>query len=573
MTAPRHDPDFRALFESAPGLYLVLTRDLEIVAVSEAYLAATMTERSRILGRALFDVFPDNPDDPQATGVANLRASLERVLALGRADTMAVQKYDIRRPDSEGGGFEERFWSPLNSPVLDEHGELRYIIHRVEDVTEFVRLRSRTVSMEAEIFRRAQELQTSNQELRSLQAELEQRVEARTAELRRAEAQLRHSQKMEAIGRMSGAIAHDFNNLLSVILSYSTLLVRDLRPIDPMREDLESIRKAGERAAELTRQLLAFSRQQVLAPRVLDLNETVRETERMLRRLLGADIDLVTRCQRDLSKVRVDPGQMDQVVMNLALNARDAMPDGGKLTIETSDVVLDESYAAQHHGVTPGPHVLLAVSDTGIGMDAETQGRIFEPFFTTKPAGKGTGLGLSTVFGIVQQSGGSIWVYSELGTGTTIKIYLPRAEGSVDEPEEFAPPPTLHGKETILLVEDQDEVRRVATTILRNYGYRVLSASNAGEALLACEKHLRAIDLLLTDVVMPQMSGPELSQRILAQRPDLKVLFMSGYADGAVVGHGILDSGTDYVQKPLLPEVLARRVRQVLDAPAKVQGF
>jgi signal transduction histidine kinase/ActR/RegA family two-component response regulator len=572
MTAPRHDPDFRALFESAPGLYLVLTRDLEIVAVSEAYLAATMTERSRILGRALFDVFPDNPDDPQATGVANLRASLERVLAFGRADAMAVQKYDIRRPESEGGGFEERFWSPLNSPVFGEHGEIRYIIHRVEDVTEFVRLRSRTVSMEAEIFQRAQELQTSNQELRSLQAELEQRVEARTAELRRAEAQLRHSQKMEAIGRMSGAIAHDFNNLLSVILSYSTLLVRDLRPIDPMREDIESIRKAGERAAELTRQLLAFSRQQVLAPRVLNLNETVQETERMLRRLLGADIELVTRCQRDLSKVRVDPGQMDQVVMNLALNARDAMPDGGKLTIETSDVVLDESYAAQHHGVTPGPHVLLAVSDTGIGMDVETQGRIFEPFFTTKPPGKGTGLGLSTVFGIIQQSGGNIWVYSELGTGTTIKIYLPRAEGSEDEPEEF-PPPTLHGKETILLVEDQDEVRRVATTILRNYGYRVLSASNAGEALLACEKHLRAIDLLLTDVVMPQMSGPELSQRILAQRPDLKVLFMSGYADGAVVGHGILDSGTDYVQKPLLPEVLARRVRQVLDAPAKVQEF
>jgi signal transduction histidine kinase len=573
MTAPRHDPDFRALFESAPGLYLVLTHDLEIVAVSEAYLAATMTERSGILGRALFDVFPDNPDDPRATGVANLRASLERVLTFGRADAMAVQKYDIRRPESEGGGFEERFWSPLNSPVFDEHGAIRYIIHRVEDVTEFVRLRSRTVSMEAEIFQRAQELQTSNQELRSLQAELEQRVEARTAELRRAEAQLRHSQKMEAIGRMSGAIAHDFNNLLSVILSYSTLLVRDLRPIDPMREDIESIRKAGERAAELTRQLLAFSRQQVLAPRVLNLNETVQETERMLRRLLGADIELVTRCQRDLSMVRVDPGQMDQVVMNLALNARDAMPDGGKLTIETSDVVLDESYAARHHGVMPGPHVLLAVSDTGIGMDAETQGRIFEPFFTTKPPGKGTGLGLSTVFGIVQQSGGNIWVYSELGTGTTIKIYLPRAEGSEDEPEEFAPPPTLHGKETILLVEDQDEVRRVATTILRNYGYRVLSASNAGEALLACEKHLRAIDLLLTDVVMPQMSGPELSQRILARRPDLKVLFMSGYADGAVVGHGILDSGTDYVQKPLLPEVLARRVRQVLDAPAKPQAF
>lgn len=255
MTVPRHDPDFRALFESAPGLYLVLTRELEIVAVSEAYLAATMTARDQILGRSLFDVFPDNPDDPQATGVANLRASLERVLSLGRADTMAVQKYDIRRPESDGGGFEERFWSPLNSPVFDERGGIRYIIHRVEDVTEFVRLRSRTVSMEAEIFQRAQDLQASNQELRLLQTELEQRVEARTTELRRAEAQLRHSQKMDAIGRMSGAIAHDFNNLLSVILSYSTLLARDLRPIDPMREDIESIRKAGERAAELTRQL------------------------------------------------------------------------------------------------------------------------------------------------------------------------------------------------------------------------------------------------------------------------------------------------------------------------------
>jgi CheY-like chemotaxis protein len=372
---------------------------------------------------------------------------------------------------------------------------------------------------------------------------------------------------MEAIGRLAGSIAHDFNNLLSVILSYSTLALTDLKSVDPMRADIEAIKKAGERAADLTRQLLAFSRQQVLAPRVTDLNGLVREAERMLRRLLGEDVELITRYQQNPSKIYIDPGQVDQVVMNLVINARDAMPTGGKLTIETRDVLLDESYTTEHFGVTPGPHVMLAISDTGVGMDKETQARIFEPFFTTKEVGKGTGLGLSTVFGIVKQSRGSIWVYSEPGAGTTIKVYFPVTQLLDADLPECVAPGTLRGSETILLVEDQDEVREVALEILRRYGYHVIPARNAGEALLTSELHPRTIHLLVTDVVMPQMGGRELAERVVALRSATRVLFMSGYTENAIVHHGILDSGVAYLQKPIVPEVFARRVREVLDAP------
>ena len=410
---------------------------------------------------------------------------------------------------------------------------------------------------------------------RLLQAALREIADKQRAEaaLRKTEAQLRHAQKMEAVGRLAGSIAHDFNNLLSVIISHSDLLLEDLKPVDPIRVDVESIRKAGEKAATLTRQLLAFSRQQVMLPRVVDLNQAVQETEKMLQRLLGEDIELVTRCDRNLHKVKVDPGQIDQVVVNLAINARDAMPRGGKLTIETQNVVLDHAYATEHLGVTPGQYVLLAVSDTGTGMDQETQARIFEPFFTTKELGKGTGLGLSTVFGIVKQSGGAVWVYSEPGEGATFKIYLPRADELEVEAPEVVVPTTLHGTETILLVEDQDEVRQVARQALRRYGYHVIEAANAGEALLACEQHPRKIHLLLTDVVMPMMSGREIAERLVQIRPELRVLFMSGYTENAIVHHGILDSGIAYLQKPLVPDSLARRVREVLDAPLpKGQG-
>jgi PAS domain S-box-containing protein len=385
-------------------------------------------------------------------------------------------------------------------------------------------------------------------------------------ERKRLEEQFRQVQKMEAVGRLAGGIAHDFNNVLSVVLSYSDMILSGLAPEDPLHAEIAEIRTAGLRAADLTRQLLAFSRQQVVEPRVLSLGRTVAAMEKMLRRLLGADVSLTILTQPELWNIEADPGQIEQIVMNLAVNARDAMPQGGKLTIETSNVELDEEYARAHHGVKAGAYVMLAVSDTGVGMDAQTQARIFEPFFTTKETGKGTGLGLATVFGIVKQSLGHIWVYSEPGRGATFKVYFPRTGGAADvRPSERPAPGTLPGNETILLVEDDPQLRSVARGILRRSGYVVLEASNGGEALLLCEQHGANIDLLLTDVVLPLMSGRELAERLAPLRPGMKVLFMSGYTDEAVLQHGVLRSGASYLQKPVTPASLTRKVREVLD--------
>ncbi|HEX4384084.1 MAG TPA: response regulator [Myxococcales bacterium] len=379
------------------------------------------------------------------------------------------------------------------------------------------------------------------------------------------EAQLRQAQRMEAVGSLAGGIAHDFNNLLSVILSYSSMLVDDLAPGDRVREDLIQIKAAGERAASLTRQLLAFSRRQILQPRVLDLNEIVAGLTTMLHRLIGETIDFATFPANAEAMVNVDPAQMEQVIVNLAVNARDAMPKGGKLTIELQEVMLDAAYRAGHPDVTPGPYVLLAVSDTGTGMDEATQARIFEPFFTTKEVGKGTGLGLSTVFGIVRQSGGHIWVYSEPGRGSTFKIYLPVA---TQRAEEVAPPaePTvdLHGTETVLLVEDEEQVRKLAHAILTRAGYRVIEAANGAEALRLPGTR---VDLLLTDMVMPRVSGVTLAAQLSVQRPGLRVVFMSGYTDTSAGEQG-LPPGAVFVQKPFTPELLLRKVRQALtEAP------
>jgi PAS domain S-box-containing protein len=388
---------------------------------------------------------------------------------------------------------------------------------------------------------------------------------------RHLEEQLRQSQKMEAVGSLAGGVAHDFNNLMSVVLSYSELLAEDLKESDPTRADLKEITDAGLRAVELTRQLLAFSRQQVLKPKIVDLTDIVRGMERMLRRTLGEDVELTATCAPGLGKALVDPGQMEQVIMNLAVNARDAMPSGGQLTIETAEVVLDEKYAAEHIGVNPGPHIMLAVTDTGTGMDSATQGRMFEPFFTTKEAGKGTGLGLATVFGIVKQSGGTIWADSEPGKGTSFKVYFPRTDEATQASASSRPPGcrTNHGSETILLVEDDDRVRLLARTILRKYGYNVLEAQSGGDALLLCEQHPSTVHLLLTDVVMPRMSGRQLAERLLAIRPDMKVLYMSGYSSDPVMRDGILNATIAFIQKPITPEALGRKVRETL-GPAVV---
>ena len=392
------------------------------------------------------------------------------------------------------------------------------------------------------------------------------RVEGEKAKL---EDRLRQAQKLESIGRLAGGVAHDFNNLLTVINGYSEFLLKRLKATDPLRSYANQIREAGERAASLTKQLLAFSRRQAIEPRVLDLNMTIRESAPMLRRLIGEDVVLKTQLEECLGQVLADPDQIHQVLMNLVVNARDAMPDGGRLDIATTNMELDEENAAIHPAATPGRYVLMTVTDTGNGMDATTRQRIFEPFFTTKEIGKGTGLGLSTVYGIIRQNGGWVDVSSEVGVGTSFEVYLPRIDACPVPDKHGSRAATGGGRETILVVEDQTTVRHFAGTALRQYGYHVVEASDGYEAMSLADQYAGEIQLLLTDVVMPGMNGKELSERLKGLRPNLKILFTSGYTADVIADRGVLDRGVAFLHKPFGPEELAAKVREMLADPSK----
>ena len=493
-----------------------------------------------------------NPAGERMLGVATAEVQGHNLEVLGPPGWVERLLANFRLCEQSGAavGYDEEVELPGGRrclhirlvPLKDAEGRTRRLIGVACDVTSRIEA-ERAARAEEEHFRQLAE--NSRDQLRSV------------------EEQLRQAQKMEAVGRLAGGVAHDFNNLLSVILTHAGLLVDDLEPRHPMLADLLEIKAAGERAAALTRQLLAFSRRQILRPRIVDLNQILADMERMLRRLIGEDLELVTIPAPGQARVSVDPGQMEQVLMNLAVNARDAMPDGGRLTLEIRQI---EPQAADA-GVHCGPSVMLAVTDTGVGMNAEVRSRMFEPFFTTKEVGKGTGLGLSTVFGIVQQSGGCIRVESEPGRGSTFRIYLPAAATTelVQPAPRSKPIAKLRGSETILVVEDDEQLRRLTRTVLERHGYQVLEAENGGEALLIAEQHPGPIHLILTDLVMPRMNGAQLAARISAARPGLAVIFMSGYTEDVVARRRLLAVDTAFIQKPYSPEVLLQHIRRTLD--------
>jgi two-component system cell cycle sensor histidine kinase/response regulator CckA len=452
-----------------------------------------------------------------------------------------------------------RTWRPRLAAIEEKNRLLQREIQRREQV-EVALARARD-ELEERVAVRTAELAKANE---GLTEQIIERERAEAAQVR-LEAQLRQAQKMETVGRLAAGIAHDFNNMLTVINGFSELLLQKID--DGASDDLEQIRYAGGRAADLTRRLLAFSRQQVLQPRVLNLNDVLTNFEAILQHVIGEDVALATILEPSLAPVRVDAGQIEQLILNLALNARDAMPDGGGLTIETANVDLDQDYVALHIGVKAGPHVVMRVRDTGVGMEADTQARLFEPFFTTKPAGQGTGLGLATVFGIVQQSGGHLAINTAPGQGTTFAIYLPQSSLMVHEAAQPASAPSsLGGSETILLVEDEPGVRGASRRCLEEHGYRVLEAADGGEALRVCERHDGPVDLVITDVVMPGMGGPELVEHMTRIRPQTPVVYVSGYVDSALRRAELADAPLP--QKPFSADALAHMVRQTLDAPA-----
>ncbi len=545
--ASRDGLDFRVL-EAAPGSYLVLSPDLRIFTANNSFLKATWTSREDIVGRHLFEALPENPDAPDAGAAANITNSILRVMQNRLPDAMEVQRYDLRKPQGEGVGFEERHWAFINSPVIGASGEVVYIISRVEDLTDFVRLkrastesgqlaesiRSRTYHAEAELYLRAAQIAEGNR------------------------------LRLDAMGRMAGGIAHDFSNLLNIVLGYTKLLQADIPENNSVKNGLAAIERAAETATGLTRQLLAFSSQQILEPRVVNPNELITAIENLLRGIVGNQIQVETTLHRQLGRIKVDPTQFEQVIINLVINARDAMPRGGHLSIETRNVKLDESYVFDHPGVPPGQYVCIAVSDTGVGISRELQSQIFEPFFTTKK-GKGTGLGLATVYGIVRQSGGYVSVYSEPGMGTSFRIYFPAVSGSIETPAPIKEDALLEGGgETILLVEDRGPLRELFQSMLERGGYHLLTAGTPSEALQIAASHSDTIHLLITDVVLPEMTGPELAERYRRTRQESEVLFVSAFTESVISRQGKLSPGINFLQKPVSHDNLVRKIREIL---------
>jgi signal transduction histidine kinase/CheY-like chemotaxis protein len=417
---------------------------------------------------------------------------------------------------------------------------------------------------------REEELTKKETQYRSLAENINEVIFTTDTEHKRLQDQLHQAQKMESIGRLAGGVAHDFNNLLTVIIGYCEMLLDDTKDNPTAASMVKGINRAAERAASLTKQLLAFSRKQIIQPKHLNINELIFNLEKMLRRLISEHIALIIRLEAEPGIIKVDPAQLEQVLMNLAVNARDAMPGGGKLTIETSNIYLDDAYCRLHSGLVPGDYVMLSISDTGCGMDEKTEENIFEPFFTTKEPGKGTGLGLSTVYGIVKQSGGHIGFYSQLQKGTTFNIYIPmaadaEAAGFKAKEQESKEPKAVEGSESLLVVEDQEHLREMMVESLKLYGYRVIAAQDGAEALEICQQKKQSFDLLITDVVMPEMNGKELAEKIVRQSPGIKTLYISGYTEDTIGDHHILLEGLSFLPKPFSPTALAQKVRQILD--------
>lgn len=682
-------PNYLDAFNAAPGNYLLLFPDLRIAGVTDSYLAVTMTRREDILGRGLFDVFPDNPDEPTADGVSNLRRSLERVLSTRRPDRMPVQKYDIRRPEEEGGGFEERHWSPLNTPVLGRLGDVELIIHSVEDVTDFVRLkqdlqrataarsdrrrssdrgsatagdqayfRDEAVAVSRELIeteRRHQYLADALpllvwtadaegrldycnirwldftgktfEELRGdgwldvvhpddrpatvakwndsrrhgLTLHAEHRLVGFDGAVRwmltvaepyresggaikqwfgsttdihervEAEQKMQAAQRLQAVGTLAGGMAHEVNNMMTAVLGFGEIVTSALGSQHPQRRDVEEMIRAGARAADVTRQLLAFSRQQVLNPTVIDVSAVATELVPVLRRLVGSDRRLDVRVSRNQVHAIADRGQLEQVLINLVANARDATRTNGVITVETDAVTLDASSLKREEGGAPGTYVRLTVRDDGTGMSADVLARAFEPFFTTKAVGHGTGLGLSMVYGIAKQSGGHVHIESALGRGTEVSVYLPFVDDAVT-PALGTPEVSRGNGEHILVVEDEPVVRSLAQRGLEAAGYKVFAAPNGAAALQFLAGEDGKVDLVLTDVVMPNMNGQQLAEAILQRYPAIPVLFMSGYGGDDILQRGLRTTDAPMVHKPFTLEVLARAVRQRLEQARPGRG-